>query len=309
LRCFESGLLDGFRLRVAEKQLGVYGIHLYKEGYAPLQFRFRSDDRTHLFSGSKAFTSVAVGIAIGEGRISMADAVLSFFPEFAGEAAQGAEKITVRDLLQMRAGHGGMLYTTHEQSQYTGGDWAKRFLSMPAVHPAGTRFLYDNGCSYMLSRVLEKATGETLKEYLVPRLFDPLGIPNPQWHTCPDGHTLGATGLFLSTEEFSRLGRLLLFQGEWEGKELVPADYIRQAAEDTVTVEGFGDPENQAGYGYQLWGCTCGNAYRADGKFGQYSVVFPQQRAVVTITAHNEGVANDILRAIYDEVIPRLPDC
>jgi len=301
-----TDILDELISTAREEKLGVYGIHLYREGGESVERRLRSNERVHLFSGSKAFTSMAVGIAAGEGRFSLADSALSFFPEYRDRAAEGADAITVRDLLQMRAGHARPLFTTFEESHERVRDWAALFFAMPQKCPAGTAFLYDNGCSYMLSRIVEAVSGETLRDYLVPRLFGPLDIFNPQWHTCPGGHSLGAVGLYLNTEEFSRLGILLLQEGRWGEGQIVPPDYIRLAANDLVTVAGFTDPENNQGYGYQLWRCTVDGAYRADGKYGQYSVVLPGRRAVVTVTAHNECNANDILRAVFSRVMPRL---
>ncbi len=100
--------------------------------------------------------------------------------------------------------------------------------------------------------------------------------------------------------------RRFLQGGRWGDRQIVPEDYVRLAASDLVTVEGFGDPENNQGYGYQLWRCTFPDVYRADGKYGQFSIVIPSHRAVVTVTAHNEDNANDILRAVWSEVLPRL---
>jgi CubicO group peptidase (beta-lactamase class C family) len=249
---------------------------------------------------------MAVGIAIAENLFRLSDSAISFFPEFHGNAAEGSDGITVADLLQMRAGHGKPLFSSDEQTHERALDWAGQFFSTLQLHRAGTSFLYDNGCSYMLSRIVEAASGQTLRDYLMPRFFEPLEVFNPQWHTCPGGHTMGAVGLYLTTEEFSRLGILLLNGGKWGDRQIVPQEYIRRASSDTVTVEGFSDEENRQGYGYQLWRCTVPNAIRADGKYGQYSVVLPDHRAVVTVTAHNERNANDILRAIWSEVLPRL---
>ena len=299
-------ILDAFAAAARDKQLGVYGIHLYREGRESVERRLRSNERVHLFSGSKAFTSMAVGIAGAEGLLSLDDSALSFSPQFRSSAAEGAAAITVRDLLQMRAGHMASLFTTDASSHERTRDWAEVFFSTEQRHPAGKAFLYDNGCTYMLSRIVEAASGEVLRDYLMPRLFGPLDVFNPQWHTCPGGHSLGAVGLYLNTEEYSRLGVLLLQGGRWGDRQIVPGEYIRLAADDLVTVEGFDDPENNQGYGYQLWRCTVPGVYRADGKYGQFSIVIPAFRAVVTITSHNENNANDILRAVWAEVLPRL---
>lgn len=298
-------MLEGFYAAALGKDLGVLGIHVYQKGES-VQFLFRDDERNHLYSGSKAFTSMAVGIAAGEGLLSLNDRALDYFPACKVTAADGNENITIKDLLQMRVGHEKSLFDVSEVSWERQRDWAESFFATPMYTSAGTAFLYDNGSTYMLSRIVEAASGATLRDYLMPRLFGPLGIFNPQWHTCPKGHSLGAIGLYLTTEEFSRLGILLLQNGRWQGRQLVPEEYVRVAANDTVTVEDFGDDENRQGYGYQLWRCTVAGAFRADGKYGQYSIVLPDRDAVVTVTAHNERCANDILRAVWSELLPKL---
>jgi CubicO group peptidase (beta-lactamase class C family) len=301
----KNNVLEGFGRVAREKNLGVFAAHVYQRGERETAL-FCDGEREHLFSGSKTFTSMAVGIAAGEKRFSLSDKALDFFPQYKDTASQGSEKITVRDLLHMQAGHAESMFSTLEDTWERERDWAEVFFQRPIVNPAGQAFLYDNGCTYMLSRIVEAASGQTLRDYLMPRLFAPLDIYYPQWHACPGGHTLGAVGLYLTAEEFARLGILMLQNGVWEDKRLVPEDYIRAATQDTVETAGFDDAENRCGYGYQLWRCTVPGAYRADGKYGQYSIVLPEREAVVAVTAHNANCANDILRAVWAEILPAL---
>lgn len=299
-------MFENFKSAVKDEELGVYGIHAYKRGKQSAECRFRDDVRVHLYSGSKAFTSMAVGIAFGEGRLKLSDKALDFFPEFKPSAANSSGEITLRDLLQMRGGHKSPLFDADSTPKERDSDWAELFFARPMERKVGEGFFYDNGCTYILSRVIEAVSGQTLRDYLMPRLFGPLDIFNPQWHTCPRGHSLGAVGLFLRTEEFSRLGILMLQNGIWHDKQLVPAEYVRAAAEDIMDTEGSTDNEGRCGYGYQLWRCTVPGAFRADGKYGQFSIVLPDREAVVTVTAHNERCANDILRAVWKYVLPEL---
>lgn len=299
-------MFESFKSAVRAEELGVYGIHAYKRGKRSAECRFRDDVRVHLYSGSKAFTSMAVGIAAGEGRLKLDDKALDFFPEFKPSAAHGSNEITLRDLLQMRGGYASPLFNADSTPENRDSDWAELFFARPMEWRAGEGFFYDNGCTYILSRVIEAVSGQTLRDYLLPRLFEPMDIFNPQWHTCPRGHSLGAVGLFLSTEEFSRLGILMLQNGNWQDKQLVPAEYVHAAAADIIDTGGCIDEEGRGGYGYQLWRCTVPGAYRADGKYGQFSIVLPDREAVITVTAHNERCANDILRAVWKYVLPEL---
>lgn len=299
-------IFDDFARENQTKDLGVYGIHVYQEGKGSAEHRFRSNERVHLFSGSKAFTSLAVGIAADEGLLKLGDSILDYFPQYRDIAVPGAESITITDLLQMRSGRGQPLFSTLEETHERKRDWAELYFSTPMTYPAGTTFFYDNGGTYILSRIIEAVSGKTLRDYLMPRLFEPLDIFNPQWHTCPRGHSLGAIGLYLSTEEYSRLGILLLQKGRWGDKQIISQQYLDRAENDIVSVRGFPDTETQVGYGYQLWRCTLPNTVRADGKYGQYSIVLRDYRAVVTVTAHNERCAFDILRVVWSTIVPHL---
>ena len=157
----------------------------------------------------------------------------------------------------------------------------------------------------MLGRVIETVSGaQSARDYLTPRLFTPLGIWNPQWTTCPRGHTLGASGLFLTLEEYSRLGRLLLQKGRWEEKQLVSERYIDALSSDVIAnAFPFNDPEITQGYGYQVWRSNHPGAYRADGMYGQFCIVDPEHNAVVTTTAHELPAVYDIIRAVFDDII------
>ncbi len=302
-----------FRLSVAEQHLGVYGIHILHEDPATgrrvaEEHRFRADDRVCLYSASKTFTSVGVGIAIEEGLLSLEDRLLDAFPDDAADAAPGVGDITVRHLLTMTA---GSPFTWFEPGQKDGDDWLGAFFQTPLVAEPGTRFEYSNSCTYALGRLIEHHSGLTLRDYLLPRLFGPLGIRNPQWHTCPQGHTIAASELFLTTSELARLGETLLDGGSYRGMRIVPASYVDAMHADWVDTRlGRGadrdvDPEGEA-YGLQVWRCTVPGAWRADGMYGQFSVVLPDQRACVTVTSHREGNIDDILRAVWRDVLPQL---
>ena len=295
------GLLSDFRLSVMEKNLGVYGIHVYQNGKILAEHRFRSNDRENLYSASKTFASVGIGIAESEGRFGLSDYVLDFFPEYKNIAYSGSEKITIRHLLQMSSGH--ML---EDLSQYNSKDRAELFFISEMKKEAGSSFYYENLCTYMLGRVVEKTSGQTMLDYLKPRMFDMLGIVNPQWNTCQYGHTACSGGLHLNTEEFSRIGITLLQHGVYKNKQIVPADYVTRMHSDWVDTTSKDDAETRGGYGYQVWKCTPPNTYRADGMYGQLCVVLADYDAVITVTSHNEIEHKNILRAMWSDILPNL---
>ncbi|MCL1994590.1 MAG: beta-lactamase family protein [Defluviitaleaceae bacterium] len=300
-------MLTDFRLSVMEKNLGVYGVLVHQNNKLIAKHSFRAENRIHIFSISKTLTSMAVGIAEKEGLLKLEDSVISYFPEFESIAVAGSEKITIRNLLNMVSGHMSVGFTSIEANQNQKEDWAELFFKEPMRGEAGAEesFTYENACTYMLGRIIHKTSGLHLRDYMLPRFFEPLAINFPNWHTCPKGYNIGAFGLFLTTEEISRLGLLMLNGGVYNEKQVVPKDYLKRAITDTVQAT-WSDPEGSYGYGYQLWRCSIPNTYRADGKYGQYCVVLPDKNAVVTVTSHMEQNQSDILRAIWSDILPKL---
>lgn len=252
-----------------------------------------------LFSLSKSFTSTAVGLAIAEGKLSLDDEVLKFFPDEAPDKpSNNLKAMRVSDLLRMSTGHQTEPPRTAAQS------WAKTFLAHPVPFKPGTHFHYNTSATYMLSAIVQKATGKTVLDYLKPRLFEPLGIEHPTWDASPQGITVGGYGLSIRTEDIARFGQLYLRKGQWQGKQLVPESWIA-AATARQTANGSNPRSDwDQGYGYQFWRCRHGG-YRGDGAFGQYCIVLPDQDAVIAITS---GVRDmqAVLNLIWDKLLPAL---
>ena len=259
-----------------------------------------------LYSLSKSFTSTAVGLAISEGKMSLDDAVLKYFPEDApAEPSENLKAMRVRDLLRMATGN------VAEASLAPNNVWTRAFLGQPVPFKPGTHFLYNSPATYMLSAIVQKVTGMTVLDYLKPRLFEPLGIDSPSWVMSPQGISAGAYGLSLRTEDIARFGQLFLQKGRWRGKQLVPSQWIEEA---TVRQTANGSAPNSdwdQGYGYQFWRSRH-NTYRGDGAFGQYCMIMPEYDAVVAITS---GVRDmqAVMNLVWNKLLPamkpnRLPD-
>jgi CubicO group peptidase (beta-lactamase class C family) len=294
------GLL-GLRQAVAERSLGLEGIWIARDGVEPVSFRWVSDDRRDVFSVSKTFTSVAVGMARAEGLLELDDPVLKHLPQLAASAADGVEELTIRHLLTMTAGIDFRWDTDVDLP----GDPAELFLSTPVSARPGTTFDYRGTNSYLLGRIIAATSGDDLRDYLLPRLFQPLGIGNPQWLRCQLGYPLAAMGLQLRTEEVARLGETLLYDGVYRGRQLVPAEYVALMRTEHHPTGRTDDPE-KASYGLHWWPCARDDAWRMDGLYGQFSILFPNQKACVTVTSHYEQYASDILDAIWTELVPYL---
>ncbi|HLX62300.1 MAG TPA: serine hydrolase [Planctomycetota bacterium] len=252
-----------------------------------------------LWSLSKSFTSTAVGLAMSEGKFSIDDEVLKFFPDDApAEPSKNLKEMRVHDLLRMVCGQ--QVEAKHTDAQ----PWTKTFLAQPVPFKPGTHFLYNSLGTYMLSAIVQKTTGMTALDYLKPRLFEPLGIEPARWETSPQGICAGGWGLFLRTEEIAKFGQLYLQKGKWNGKQLVPEAWITEAT--TRQVSNGSNPKSDwdQGYGYQFWRCRH-NAFRGDGAFGQYCVVMPDQDAVLVITSGVKDMQS-VLNLVWDKLLPAM---
>ncbi|QDV25148.1 serine hydrolase domain-containing protein [Aureliella helgolandensis] len=261
-----------------------------------------SADKPHvLWSLSKSFTSTAVGLAVAEGKLSVDDLVLSFFPdESPAEPSANLKSMRVRDLLTMTAGHQAEVKLTKEEP------WTKSFLEHEVPHKPGTHFQYNTPATYMLSAIVQKVTGQTVLEYLQPRLFDPLGISAPRWDASPQGISIGGYGLFLKTEDLAKFGQLYLQHGQWEGEQIVPAQWIAQATSKQVSNGSDPSRDWDQGYGFQFWRCRH-NAFRGDGMNGQFCVVLPDEDAVVVMTANARDLQGQ-LSLVWELLLPGMHD-
>lgn len=257
-----------------------------------------SPEKPHvLWSLSKSFTSTAVGLAVAEGRLSIDDRVLDYFPEDAPEnPSPNLRAMRIRDLLTMNAGHQDELNWREKPH------WARAFLAHPVPHKPGTHFRYNTPATYMLSAIVQKVTGETVLDYLTPRLFEPLGIDKPKWDTSPQGISIGGYGLYLRTEDIAKFGQLYLQRGQWNGKQVLPAEWVDQATSKQVSNGSDPARDWDQGYGFQFWRCRHG-AYRGDGKDGQFCIVLPEQDAVVAITANTSDMQGE-LNIVWDKLLP-----
>jgi len=252
-----------------------------------------------LFSLSKSFTSTAVGLAIAEGKLSLDDEVLKFFPEDApAEPSNNLKAMRVSDLLRMSTGQQTEPPRTPDQP------WTKTFLAHPVPFKPGTHFLYNTSATYMASAIVQKATGQTVLDYLRPRLFAPLGIEHPTWETSPQGISTGGYGLSIRTEDIARFGQLYLQKGKWEGKQLVPEAWVDAATARQTSNGSNPNSDWDQGYGYQFWRCRHG-AYRGDGAFGQYCIVLPEQDAVIAITSGLKDM-QAVLNLVWEKLLPAM---
>ncbi|HWA33286.1 MAG TPA: serine hydrolase, partial [Cyclobacteriaceae bacterium] len=269
--------------------------------------------RHKMYSVSKSFTSSAVGFAVAEGKLTVDDLVISFFPsEKPKDVSDNLGAMKIKHLLTMTSGHAKDTIPALRNSA-SAASWAQLFLDLPVAFEPGTHFVYNTGASYMLSAILQKITGQTVHDYLRPRLFDPLGITGEDWETDPQGISTGGYGLRIKTEDLAKLGLLYLQKGKWNGKQLLPEQWVIDATSAQVpsTPANFAGgplPEGDwtQGYGYQFWR-NQPMGFRADGAFGQFSLVLPEKDAVVAITGESFDLQGS-MKLVWNDLLPAMKD-
>lgn len=239
--------------------------------------------RHGLQSLSKTYAATAVGIACTEGILHLDESVSAIFPdEMPAEVSENLCKLTVRDVLCMGTGM--------ETMPRPSANWIREFLATPVLHEPGSAFFYNSTGSTLLAAMVRRRSGETLKQYLATRLFDKIGIDatNFLMTTMPDGTEVGGGGFFATTEDNLRLMLLYHNGGVWAGERILSEKYVNLATSKQIDTasEAIGNPpalDNFVGYGFQIWMCRHPGCYRADGAFGQYSIVHPKLDMIVSI--------------------------
>src|SRR5437867_10995154 len=206
---------------------------------------YAAETRHMLYSLSKSFTSTAVGLAVAEGKLSIDDEVLKFFPDDAPtNASSNLKAMRVRDLL--------MMSTCHQDDPPTSPDVisAKSFFTQAVVHLPGTHFKYTTAATFMQSAIVQKVSGQTVLDFLRPRLFEPLGIEHPVWDTNFQGISLGGYGLRVRTEDIAKFGQLYLQKGGWNGKQLLPTEWVAMATAKQTSNGSNPKSDWNQGYGF-----------------------------------------------------------
>ncbi|MEU4012863.1 serine hydrolase domain-containing protein [Streptomyces pseudogriseolus] len=272
----------------ADPDIEPHGLTIVRHGHVVASGTWApyAAERPHLlYSLSKSFASTAAGLAEAEGLIDFDATVLSYFPEIDADITDPRSRsMLVRHVASMASGH------DHETvDEAFGADPAepvRGFLLQPPQRDPGTLFTYNQPCTYTLGAIVQRVTGQTLVEYLRPRLFDPLGIGEALWSRDRAGRDIGFAGLHVTHDAIARFGLLYLNDGVWQGERLLPEGWVERATRpqiDTAEVMGGDQSDWGRGYGYQFW--IGRHGYRGDGAYGQFCVVLPEHDAVIAATS------------------------
>ena len=234
----------------------------------------------------KSITGMAIGMLIEEEKLKLDENIYDIFPDHINAFSKIFRPvITVENLLTMTSG-----VTFNESGIVSGNDWLGSFLNASVNGKPGTEFQYNSLNTYVLSAIVTKRTGETLTEYLTPRLFGPLGITKYYWETCPKGITKGGWGLFLCAEDMAKLGQLYLQRGKWNGQQLVSEYWI-----EISTARHLKTQNGTYGYGYQLWMEQRPGSFEYNGMLGQNVIIYPDMDMVLVTNAGNKEMFQDCI--------------
>ncbi|MBQ8160847.1 MAG: serine hydrolase [Clostridia bacterium] len=293
LRAVEASGLEHHSIKVLR-----HGVEAVTMNFAPY------DDRTPhlLFSLSKSFTSAAAGFAVQEGRLSWDSKVSEVLKEDMQDSASEALKgVTLHHLLCMGSG----LKAESDRIDGSQPAWARRVLACDLDHLPMEHFHYNSHGTYLVSCMVQKVAGMNVRDYLMPRLFEPLGIPAPDFDMSPDGVCCGGWGLHLSSDSIARFGQCLLQKGVWEGRQVLPPEWLSRATAYQIdNSNGSPDPNNEwhQGYGYQFWRCR-DHRFRGDGMYGQLCMVDPARDMVVAVTAGLDDMGLE-MKLLHDYLFP-----
>jgi CubicO group peptidase (beta-lactamase class C family) len=283
-------LVDMFD-KISEDKLNIHSMVLLRDGakiFDVYAEGFGPTIREEVFSVSKSFTSLAIGICQDMGYLSIDQPVLPFFKNQITQSNPGYEALTIRHLLTMSVGH---------KMDYTN-EWKKGvnvydlFFQKPLDYPVGTHFVYNSLASFLLSAIVSKVTKKNLNDFLDEVLYSKIGIVKPIWDQV-DGISLGGWGLKLSVLDMARFGQLVLNEGSWKNEVIVSRAYVKEATSFQIATTHVENPKDRYGYGYQFWINDFGDS-RAAGMFKQYIVTNKEFGLVLAIQAYESKELLDL---------------
>ncbi len=294
--CNTNAILDYIEKNTADG-VNLRAFKLYRKGLEVESFfpPHQAEDRMHLYSLSKSFTSLCVGIAQDMGLLHVDEKMLDIFPECAPEEiSENLAAMTLGDVLSMQSGHA----VCHLDKMRFSDNAVKTFLAMPVVYKPGTTFVYSTGGTCVCGAAVEKRSGMKLNDFMDKYLFSKLGIAKPRVLTTADGTHTGGIGIFLSIDDLFRMGRLMLNGGVYDGQRVVSKEWCDRAVQPIADNSCNGTPDWVVGYGYQFW-VNARGGFRGDGAYGQLCIILPEEDTVVAVQAEAGNMQTEVDR-IYE---------
>lgn len=247
------------------------------------------------YSVSKSFTATAAGILIDHGLLRLQESVAAVLEDLVPAPYREFWKtVTIADVLRQTVGidHGFLDIDTDDIHAFGTDDFLWKVLSEPAPLPPGSRMVYSDSNYYLMSRIVSRRAGMELEPFLQREVFAPLQFQGQAWAKCPHGFSMGATGLFVRTDDMARFGQLYLQDGIWNGRRIFSEAWARLATRPHTRCD------NGRTYGYGFWPQE-EDAFRCDGMFGQAVIISRRCPRVLAWTAFDaEGKIGTLLQAV-----------
>ncbi len=286
-----KGLLVDLFNKIEDEKMNIHSMVLLKDGlrvFRASAYDYTEDTKENVYSISKSFTSVAIGILQDLKLLNIEDYVLFYFSGEVENYLPEYEGLKIKHLLSMSVGQVNDVFydATPNDNMY------ELFFNQELIHAPGEVFSYNNGASFMLSAIVTKVTGKTLNDFLNEYLYQPIGMEKPEWSQV-NNISFGCTGLQISTNDMARFGLLLLNDGTWDGKQIVSKDYLKQATSLQMDTSNIENPYDHFGYGYQFWLNSFGD-FRCAGYYKQYIIINKEYNLVFAIKAYEERETLDL---------------
>lgn len=295
-----SAQLDAMLAEIEAQNIQLYSLLIIRNGFIVSETYyppFTINSHFELYSVTKSFTSSLVGITIDQGKMTLDDPVLDYFSDRKFDNMDPRKQaMRINHLLSMTSGLDWAEGDATYRAMYISADWVQYVLDLPMATEPGDEFLYCSGCSHLLSAAVQTATGENPADYAETYLFEPIGIRDYTWDVDSQGLPIGGWGLHITPRDMARLGYLYLHNGEWDGRQVISAEWVADATRKHADTDG-------GGYGYQWWLLPGLGGYAAMGLYGQTIFVQPELNLIVVTTAR----LNDhgpIIQLISDYILP-----
>lgn len=299
---------------VKEQNINMDAVAVVRDGTLLGLHRFSGEVVHNVFSVAKSHTAAAIGFAVDEGKLKLTDRPVDLFRDILPDGIDEKwERVTLYHLLTMTTGHGEahLMVVDRKMLREKGeSDWLTFAFTRPMPHEPGKVFAYGNLAPYVAGRMLEKAVGMTICDYLYEKMWKPMGVRKPLWETDPAGHTFAASDLHLDIVDMAKLGELYASGGCYRGVRLLSEEWVKAAGakhiDSCVLNPGGYCADEEAGYGFYFWlNREVEGSYRAYGREGQFVIVLPEKNAVIATQAMNSNVA-PIIDAVWKHILPQI---
>ncbi len=282
-----------------DNNLNVYFITEIKDGNSTTEKIVPANDCNDIYSISKAITSTALGVLYDEGKISLEDNIYGFFADDYPNISEVWKNVTLHNVLTHTTGIKEPFLDVDAPVNIIDAEGCDDYLNIALEHvpenTPGEQWNYSDSNYYIISRVIEKVSGRELEDFLFERFFRPMKFQSASFAKCPHGHSMGATGLFLSTWDLAKFGQMCLDGGIWEGKRLVSKEWldISTSCQRELPNDGF--------YGFGFSGSKGKTFTISGGMYGQTLFFSRKHRYVIAWTCHDENGSTGILTKFLEE--------